>query len=77
MTQYRDFEIVILTENNDYLIQFAMSIVLLGMEVRGSDQCLLGESSNNYTCVLKRYCGSCVQLQTDHITYNIIANNLE
>jgi len=33
MTQNWDFEIVIFTENYDYLIHFALSIVSLGMAV--------------------------------------------
>jgi len=33
MTQYRDFEIVIFTENYDYSIHFALSIFSLGMAV--------------------------------------------
>jgi len=33
MTQYRDFEIVIFTENYDYSIHFALSLFSLGMAV--------------------------------------------
>jgi len=36
MTQYRDFDIAIFTENYDYLIHFALSIVSLGMAADGT-----------------------------------------
>jgi len=36
MPQYRDIEIVIFTENYDYLIHFALLIVTLGMAVMAS-----------------------------------------